>query len=122
MGCWAGQEEVFPISDSFLSFLGSSGPGAERREAVGTGAPGMAGFTETALLSLPGEGEVGAPAGQGAGGEAGWRGLEKGFSSGEGAGRRGLDKAASMMGAVTLVVARNQGGTEPRLWGVRLSA
>lgn len=66
--------------------------------------------------------EVGAPAGQGAGGEAGWRGLEKGFSSGEGAGGRGLDKAASMMGAVTLVVARNQGGTEPRLWGVRLSA
>ena len=70
-----------------------------------------------------GVGEVGAPAGQGAGEEAGWRGLEKGFAFGEGAGRRGLDKAASVMGAVTLVVARNQGRTEPRMrGGVRLSA
>ena len=75
------------------------------------------------LLPLPGVGEVGAPAGQGAGEEAGWRGMEKGFAFGEGAGRRGLDKAASVMGAVTLVVARNQGRTEPRMrGGVRLSA
>lgn len=67
------------------------------------------------LLLLPGMGEVGAPAGLGAGAESGWRDWKKGFAFGDEAGRQGLDKAASVMGAVTLVVARNQGRTEPKM-------
>lgn len=75
---------------------------------MGTGAPGT-------VLLLPGVGEVGAPAGLGAGGEPGGGDWKKGFASGEEAGLRGLDKAASVMGAVTLVVARNRGRTEPKM-------